>query len=388
MQAVRGELVAHPLAVHVGIATGRVIVGDSPHGGNRDDGLAVGETPNRAARLQGLAGADEIVIGASTRRLIGNTFELSDLGTHTLKGIVQPVQAWRVQAVLRGEGRFDATHSGLTLTALVGRNEEIAMLQRRWSWALAGEGRSMLLSGEPGIGKSRLTEVLREQSRANRHRPALSVLPFPHQLRPLSNHRANRVRRRLHPRRYARAKARQAGDGAGRRPEPAERIGTAACRIALAATDRYPPTGLSPGKQKERTLEVLAGQVEALFARSAGAHGPRGRPLDRSDERGVARRVGAAAARAPRAPHHHAPPSILASRARLPSRLDARTDRSATAPWSRTGRQGHTGQGAALRCVAADCGSQRRQSVVHRGTDQVGARIAAPPGRARSLHTG
>src|SRR4029453_12178951 len=97
VQAVNGAPVAEPLSVHVGISTGRVIVGDLQHSGNRDDGLAVGETPNLAARLQGLAGANEIVIGASTRGLIGHPFELPAPGTHTLKGILHPDQAWRVR---------------------------------------------------------------------------------------------------------------------------------------------------------------------------------------------------------------------------------------------------------------------------------------------------
>ena len=102
----------------------------------------MGETPNLAARLQGLAGADEIVIAPATRRLVGNAFELADLGAHALKGIVQPVQAWRVEAVRRTEGRFDAAHGGVALTALVGREEEVALLLRRWQWRAAAKDRS------------------------------------------------------------------------------------------------------------------------------------------------------------------------------------------------------------------------------------------------------
>ena len=107
--------VAEALAVRIGVATGPVVVGEASEG-HGEDGLAVGETPNLAARLQGLAGSDEIVIAPTTRRLVGNTFELADLGVHPLKGIVAPVRAWRVHAVLRTEGRFDAAHGGVALT--------------------------------------------------------------------------------------------------------------------------------------------------------------------------------------------------------------------------------------------------------------------------------
>jgi class 3 adenylate cyclase/tetratricopeptide (TPR) repeat protein len=265
VQAVKGEPVAERLSVHVGIATGRVIVGDSAHDGNRDDGLAIGETPNLAARLQGLAGADEIVIGASTRRLIGNTFELTDLGTHTLKGIVQPVQAWRVQAVLRGEGRFDAAHSGLALTALVGRDEEVAILQSRWAWARGGQGQVVLLSGEPGIGKSRLTQVLREEIQAEPHiavRYQCSPFRLNSPLYPIIEQiefAAGFTRDDTPEQKLDKLEAVQAGD----QEQRTESAPFLAALLSLP-TERYPPVGLSPRKRKERTLEVLAGQVEAL----------------------------------------------------------------------------------------------------------------------------
>jgi DNA-binding NtrC family response regulator len=94
---------------------------------------------------------------------VRDAFELSDLGVCPLKGIGKPVRAWRVEAVRRTEGRFDAAHGGVALTPLVGREEEVALLLRRWQQARDGEGQVVLVSGEPGIGKSRLTQVLREQ---------------------------------------------------------------------------------------------------------------------------------------------------------------------------------------------------------------------------------
>ena len=153
------------LSVRIGIATGPVVVGETAGAGDQSK-LAVGSTPNLAARLQGLAAADQIVIAASTRRLVGNAFELTDLGEHDLKGIAEPVHAWRVERALVTESRFDANRGGSALTPLVGREEELDLLLRRWSQAKDGEGQVVLLSGEPGIGKSRILSALRERLEA------------------------------------------------------------------------------------------------------------------------------------------------------------------------------------------------------------------------------
>src|ERR1700722_1302813 len=150
------------LSVRVGIATGPVVVGEQAGVGDQSK-LAVGSTPNLAARLQGLATADQIVIAASTRRLVGNVFELADLGEQDLRGIAEPVHAWWVECALVTESRFDANRGGGGLTPLVGRDEELDLLPRRWSQATDGEGQVVLLSGEPGIGKSRILNALRER---------------------------------------------------------------------------------------------------------------------------------------------------------------------------------------------------------------------------------
>jgi AAA ATPase domain len=110
-----------------------------------------------------MAAGDQIVIATSTRRLVGNAFELIDLGEHDLKGIAEPIHAWRVERALVTESRFDANRGGSTLTPLVGRGEELDLLLRRWSQASDGEGQGVLLSGEPGIGKSRILNALRER---------------------------------------------------------------------------------------------------------------------------------------------------------------------------------------------------------------------------------
>ncbi len=153
------------LAVRIGIATGPVVVGETAGTGEQSK-LAVGNTPNLAARLQGLATADQIVIAASTRRLAGNAFELTDLGEQDLKGIAEPVHVWRVERALPTESRFDAHRGGEALTPLVGREGEVDLLLRRWSQAKDGEGQVVLLSGEPGIGKSRILDALRERLEA------------------------------------------------------------------------------------------------------------------------------------------------------------------------------------------------------------------------------
>src|SRR6185312_11225759 len=141
------------------------VVGE-PAGVGEQARLAIGSTPNLAARLQGLAAADQIVIATSTRRLVGNAFDLSDLGEHDLKGIAEPVHAWRVERVAVTDSRFEARHGPAGLAPLVGRDEEVDLLLRRWSQAQDGEGQVVLLGGEPGIGKSRILTTLRERLEA------------------------------------------------------------------------------------------------------------------------------------------------------------------------------------------------------------------------------
>src|SRR6202041_3135188 len=141
------------LQTRVGIATGLVVVGDLIGSGESRERGVVGETPNLAARLQAIAEPDTVVIAEGTRKLLGNLFELEDLGAKDLKGIAGPVHAWAVLRASSVESRFEALHA-TGLTALVGRDEEIELLIRRWQQAKSGKGRVVLISGEPGIGKS------------------------------------------------------------------------------------------------------------------------------------------------------------------------------------------------------------------------------------------
>ena len=150
------------LQIRVGIATGLVVVGDLIGSGEAKEHGIVGETPNLAARLQGIAEPNTVVIAEGTRKLIGNLFELADLGPKELKGINGPVPAWSPLRAGSAEGRFEAMHA-TGFTELVGREEELELLLRRWSRAKTGEGQVALLSAEPGIGKSRLIEELLER---------------------------------------------------------------------------------------------------------------------------------------------------------------------------------------------------------------------------------
>ena len=157
-----------PLQTRVGIATGLVVVGDLIGTGEAQERAIVGETPNLAARLQALAEPNTVVIADGMRRLLGNLFELDDLGQKDLKGIAGSVRAWAVLRASSVESRFEALHI-TGLTALVGREEELELLLRRWSRVKTGEGQVVLLSGEAGIGKSRLTAALLERLASEPH---------------------------------------------------------------------------------------------------------------------------------------------------------------------------------------------------------------------------
>ena len=150
------------LASRVGIATGLVVVGDLIGSGEAQERGVVGETPNLAARLQQMAPANAVLVVESTRRLVGDLFDYRDLGAVALKGLAEPVLASQVLSESTVENRFEALRS-MTLSPLVGRDEEVQLLLRRWSQAKEGEGQIVLISGEAGIGKSRIVAALQER---------------------------------------------------------------------------------------------------------------------------------------------------------------------------------------------------------------------------------
>jgi class 3 adenylate cyclase len=160
IEAVGRLATPEPLSVRLGIATGLAVVGDLIGEGAAQERGVVGETPNLAARLQALATPNTLVIAEATRRQIGRLFDLAGLGPQQLAGFAEPQQAWRVLGESGAVSRFEALRSGET--PLIGRDEEVELLIHRWQQAKSGEGRVVLISGEPGIGKSRLGAELSE----------------------------------------------------------------------------------------------------------------------------------------------------------------------------------------------------------------------------------
>jgi class 3 adenylate cyclase len=154
VQAVAGLKSSAPLQTRVGIATGLVVVGDLIGSGAAQEQAVVGETPNLAARLQAIAEPNSVLVAESTRRLLGSLFELEGLGARDLKGIAEPIQAWVALRASSVESRFEALRTASA--PLVGREEEIDLLRRRWEQAKRGDGRVVLISSEAGLGKSRM----------------------------------------------------------------------------------------------------------------------------------------------------------------------------------------------------------------------------------------
>jgi class 3 adenylate cyclase/predicted ATPase len=260
-----GALKTHaPLQTRVGIATGLVVVGDLIGSGASQEQAIVGETPNLAARLQGIAGPNSVVIAESTRRLIGNLFELEDLGAQDLKGITEPVRAWAAIRPSSVESRFDALHAS-GLTELVGREEELELLLRRWSRAKSGEGQVVLLSGEPGIGKSRLTAALLEQIQSEPHtrlRYFCSPQHTDSALYPIIS-QIERAAGFAHDD-TTQVKLDKLNALLAQNFTPPQNVALIAEMLSLPNDGRYPRLDLSPPQRRQKTLEALTAQLEAL----------------------------------------------------------------------------------------------------------------------------
>ena len=248
---------AQPLQARIGIATGVVVVGDSKNS-------EVGETPNLASRLQGLAQPGGLVIADSTKKLIGSLFECRDIGTVTVKGYSGPIQAWQVLAPSAVESRFEALRSH-QLTPLIGRDEELELLLRRWGQAKQGEGRVVLLSGEPGIGKSRLAAAFTDRIAAE---PCTRMQYF---FSPY--HQTSALYAIIGQ--LAHAAGFERDDDAAARLDKldallartatnSEDVALIAGLMSLPAGDRYPALNLSPQQRKDKTLAALIRQLEAL----------------------------------------------------------------------------------------------------------------------------
>ena len=253
-----------PLQTRVGIATGLVVVGDLIGTGSAQEQAVVGETPNLAARLQGIAEPNTVVIAESTRKLLGGLFELQDLGGREVKGISEPVRAWAAVRPSSVESRFEALRTATT--PLVGRDEEMELLMRRWAQAKAGDGCVVLISGEPGIGKSRIAEAMQERLGAEPHTslrffsspyhqdsalyPAIAQLE-----RAAGFRREDTAEQRLTKLEALLAQA--TNDVGGVAPLFAD-------LLSIPTGERYPALALTPQKRKEKTLQALVVQAEGL----------------------------------------------------------------------------------------------------------------------------
>jgi class 3 adenylate cyclase/predicted ATPase len=252
------------LQTRIGIATGLVVVGDLIGEGSAQEQSVVGEAPNLAARLQAVAEPDTVVIAAGSRRLVGDLFEYRDLGALEVKGIVRRVPAWQVLRPSAVASRFEALR-GSALTRLVGRDEEIDLLLRRWARAKAGDGQIVLISGEAGLGKSRITEALEECLHAEPHlRLRYFCSPY---------HQNSALFPFIDQLRYAAGFARDDPPAArlekleallARAAPPDEDVALLADLLSSPASERYPLPKLSPQRKKERTLEALIRQLEGL----------------------------------------------------------------------------------------------------------------------------
>jgi class 3 adenylate cyclase/predicted ATPase len=262
--AVAGLKTRASLQTRVGIATGLVVVGDLVGSGEAQERGIVGETPNLAARLQGIAEPNMVVIAEATRSLLGNLFELQDLGAKDLKGIAGPVRAWAALRASSAEGRFEALHA-TGLTALVGREEELELLLRRWSRAKSGEGQVVLLSGEAGIGKSRLTAALLERLASEPHtrlRYFCSPQHTDSAFYPIIS-QMERAAGFVHDD-TAQAKLDKLDAVLAQSFTPRQDVALFAEMLSLPNDGRYPAPELTPQQRRQQTLEALTAQIEAL----------------------------------------------------------------------------------------------------------------------------
>jgi len=252
------------LQTRVGIATGLVVVGDLVGSGEAQERGIVGETPNLAARLQGIAEPNTVVIAEATRKLLGNLFELEDLGAKDLKGIAGPVRTWAALRASSAEGRFEALHA-TGLTALVGREEELELLLRRWSQGKTSEGQVVLLSGEAGIGKSRLTAALLERLAGEPHTRSRYFCSPQHTdsaFYPIISH-MERAAGFAHDD-NAQVKLDKLDAVLAPTSTSIQDAALFAEMLSLPNDGRYPALDLAPEQRRQGTMNALIAQTEAL----------------------------------------------------------------------------------------------------------------------------
>ena len=264
IQDVGGLKSVGPLQTRIGIATGLVVIGDLVGSGEAQERGIVGEAPNFAARLQSIAEPNAVVIAESTRKFLGNLFDLQDLGERDLKGIGSFVRTWAVLRAASIESRFEALRAS-GLTELVGREEELEILLRRWSKTRTRVGQAVLLSGEAGIGKSRLTAALMERLASEPHTRLRYFCSPQH------------TDSALHPiiGQMVRAAGLAHGDAVpvkldkldvllAQTSTSPESTSLFADMLSIPNEGRYPASDLTPAQRRQRTLQALVSQIEAL----------------------------------------------------------------------------------------------------------------------------
>jgi len=256
------------LDVRIGIATGLTVVGDLIGEGAAREEAVVGRTPNLAARLQSLAQPGEVIISDSTNKLVGKLFDCIDLGPQPLKGFSEPVSAWRVVDERSIESRFEAVHARSELSPIVGREREFESLVERWDRLCNGAGQVVLVRGEPGIGKSRISQALQERIATEPHvllryfcaprfqntalYPVIRQLEWAARLAPGDPPAAKLDKLEALLRRSCSAS------------ELSETAPYIATLLSISFGDRYPTISETPERQKERTLAALKSCVAAL----------------------------------------------------------------------------------------------------------------------------
>jgi class 3 adenylate cyclase len=262
--AVSGLKTHAALQTRVGIATGLVVVGDLIGSGEAQERGIVGETPNLAARLQGVAEPNMVVMAEGTRKLLGSLFELHDLGPKDLKGLAGPVRAWAALRPSLVASRFEALRASGT-TALVGREEETELLLRCWSKAKAGEGQVVLLSGEGGIGKSRLAAALLERLATEPH-TRLRYFCSPQHTDSAFYPIIGQMERAAGLQRddTLLAKLDKLDALLAQTSTSKEDVALLAEMLSLPNDGRYPTLGLTSQQRRQRTLEALTAQLARL----------------------------------------------------------------------------------------------------------------------------
>ena len=259
------ETRAERVEVRVAIATGLVVVGDLISGGASEQQAMVGDTPNIAARLQSLAEPGAVVVAASTRELLGDLFTFRNLGLREVKGISEPIAVWAVEGGAASESRFEAVRTARS-TGFVGRKAEIEFALSRQQLAWQGQGQAVLISGEAGIGKSRLVATLCEDPALGAHcRVRYQCSPY-------------HINSALHPfiAQLERAAGIRAQDTPGQKLDKLEAmlaLGTQqvakaapliAALLSITTGERYPPLSLNPAQQRRQTFAALLDQLEGL----------------------------------------------------------------------------------------------------------------------------